>query len=90
MDLKKLIGQNVLEIPEDLKPVLIALETGELKSLVILGEYQDGSVATSWNFGMNGGASNLYALVGALESLKFDLLAEIAFGSAAEDEEDDE
>lgn len=85
MDIKKLIGANVLTVPDDLKPVLVAMETGELKSLVILGEYQNGSIATSWHFDMNGSGTNAYAMLGALEALKFDLLAELA---AAEDDDE--
>lgn len=86
MDIKKLIGNNVLEVPEDLKPVLVALETGELKSLMIVGEYQDGHIATSWHFGMNGGHTNAFSMLGALEALKFELLHMVAL----DDEEDED
>ena len=85
MDLKKLIGDKSAALPRELEPVIEAMATGELKSLVVIGEYQDGTVKTMWQMNMHDGASNELAIIGALELIKHELL----FGSEGEESNDE-
>lgn len=85
MDVKKLIGDKSAALPRELEPVIEAMATGELKSLVVIGEYQDGTVKTMWQMNMHDGASNELAIIGALELIKHELL----FGSEGEESNDE-
>ena len=85
MDVNKLIGDKSAALPKDLMPVIEAMATGELKSLVVVGEYQDGTVKTMWQLNMHDGASNELAVIGALELIKHELL----FGSEGEESNDE-
>ena len=83
MDLKKLIGDASAAVPEDLLPVVHELASGELRSIVVIGEKQDGTIKTMWQLNMNEGCSNEFAVIGGLEVVK----QEILFGLEDEDKE---
>ena len=74
MDVKKLIGDKSAALPRELEPVIEAMATGELKSLVVVGEYQNGTIKTMWQLNMHDGESNELAVIGALELVKHELL----------------
>ncbi len=86
MDLKKLVGNPADAIPEILKPLVAAILEGELRSLIVIGEHREGGIATMWELDMNGPGSNEFALLGALELVKHQLI----HGVPAEEEEDDD
>lgn len=83
MDVKKLIGDPSAAIPEDLLPLLHDLAAGDIRSLVICGETQDGTIKTMWQLNMNDGESNEFAVLGGLEVVK----QEILFGLGDGDDE---
>lgn len=85
MDLKKLIGAASAAIPEEMEPVLHDLITGELKSIVVIGERQNGDMATMWLFDLNDGKTNEHAVLGAMEATKHEMLSGI-YGEDINDE----
>lgn len=65
-----MIGDPSAAIPEELLPLLHDLATGDLKSLALVGETQDGTIKTMYQLNMHDGESNEFAVLGALEYLK--------------------
>ena len=77
MDIAKLIGVNPAAanvLPEELNWFINALLEGRIKGFVIVAEEADGSIADQIVLDNNGGHANTYALIGALECVKRDLM----------------
>lgn len=75
MDLNKILqNAEANPVPEELRPIIERVLSGEVKSIVVLIEEQDGGVGDLFCLDMNGGQSNVYAVLGAIEALKRDFM----------------
>lgn len=74
MDLSKLIGDKMAALPPELEPVIEGLINGEIISIALVTEYQDGHVGDLFCLNMNDGQSNIYAVLGAIETVKRDFM----------------
>lgn len=97
MDMNKLIGNGMTPmdlLPEDMKPIIERLLDGRFRSLLIIAEEDDGHFGDMFCLDMDGTVSNMYALLGALESVKRDLLdmipSRLQCDEGREEDEDDD
>lgn len=95
MDIKKLIGDASAALPEELVPIINGIINGDIVSLAVIVEDQEGHMGDMWVTDLNDGETNRFAMLGALENLKRDFMrAEIesrvpyAWGDVEEDEDD--
>ncbi len=94
MDMNKLIGAGNLTpmdlLPEPLRPIIEALLDGRMRSLMIITEEVDTGTGDLFMLDMDDKASNVFALVGALEHLKRDLMDLVPSRRELENERDDD
>lgn len=74
MDIKKLIGDKSAVLPEALMPLVEELAAGEIVSLVVLMETQEGDIGDFFMLDMNDGRSNRFAVLGGLVNLQRDFM----------------
>jgi ABC-type phosphonate transport system ATPase subunit len=95
MDLNKLSEVSFEAVPNEVKPLVAGLLSGQIKSLAVVFETIDGDVGDAWFLDIDDN-SNRYTLLGAIESLKRDYMrCEIEsrleyFPAFTVDEEDDD
>jgi hypothetical protein len=73
-DLQALIGDATAALPEELIPVIDGIIHGDIVSLAVVVERQDGVIGDLWVTDMNDGKSNRFAVLGGLENLKHDFM----------------
>lgn len=75
MDLAKLTAASFDVLPDELKPIVAGLLSGEIRSLAVVFETADGDMGDAWFLDIDEPmSSNRYALLGALEGLKRDYM----------------
>lgn len=74
MDIKKLIGDKTAALPPELAPIIDGLIKGEIRSIALVVENQKGEIGDMFCIDMNDGDSNVFAVLGAIESMKRDFM----------------
>lgn len=68
------LDATVDALPEPLKPIINMLIEGRIKTLIVIAEDSDKNISDMYRLDMDGGKSNKYAVLGAIEALKRDFM----------------